>query len=438
MARQSETEYHVAVEQLQPGVFIRLDGAWFEHPFLFNKFKIKNWEQINTLKKLGIDKVVYIPERSDHLPLRPAEAEAESGHHLGARPEVPPERDAAVQFLWQLKKDRIAKLRQKHESLKRCKKEYEAALARMPGLLQGIFSGTEEIVRQAGDTVHAMVGTFLGDTDAIVNILTVAEQEETLYSHSLNVAVLSLMLGRTLGLSKAEMHCLGLGALLHDVGKMRIDRRILRKKEALTKPEREVVRMHPQYGVETVAKAAGFPVEAAEVIAQHHERMDGSGYPRGLPGKSIRRLARIVAIADVYDNLCNNAQAVPQGAAEAMTPYQALAHMYTRQQNLLDMEIFALFIHSLGIYPPGTFVRLSNGILAMVIAVNPANPLKPSLVLYDAEVPREEAVIFDMDDDPDVSVAATLEPVQVPADAVAYLNPGMRVTYFPEQGARPA
>lgn len=424
MSKPSDIEHIVSVDQLQPGVFIHLEGGWFDHPFLFSKFKLKNWDQINTLKKLGVEKVAYIPERSDRLPLRAGEAELE--RRKSPQPPQPVEKDPAVQFLWKLKQDRIEKLKEKHKNLLRCQRAYDEAIGRVPEIMQGIFVGTEEAVVRAGDMVHEMVRTFLGDTDAIVSLLSIKAKEETIYYHSLNVAVMALMLGKKMGLDTTEMHCLGMAALLHDIGKMRIEKKILRKKE-LSKAEREIVQLHPQYGGEVVSKASGFPSESTEAILQHHERIDGSGYPKGLEGKSMRRPARILAIADTYENLCN-----PPDISQAMTPYQALAIMYTKLQNQLDMEIFSLFIHCLGIYPPGTFVKLSNGALGMVISVNPANPLKPSLMLYDPAVPRDQALIFDMEDDQDVTVSGNLELSKVPKEVLEYLNPGVRITYYPE------
>ncbi len=424
MSKQPDIEHVVSVDQLQPGVFIHLEGGWFDHPFLFSKFKLKNWDQINTLKKLGVEKVAYIPERSDRLPLRPGEAEDE--RRKAKETPQPADKDPAVQFLWKLKQDRIEKLKEKHKNLLKCQRSYDQAIGRVPDIIQGLFVGTEEAVVKAGDMVHELVATFLGDTDAIVSLLSIKAKEETIYYHSLNVAVMALMLGKKLGLDTTEMHCLGMAALLHDIGKMRIEKKILKKRD-LSKAEREIVQLHPQYGVEIVGKASGFPPESAEAIMQHHERIDGSGYPKGLEGKAMRRAGRILAIADTYENLCN-----PADHALAMTPYQALAIMYTKLQNQLDMEIFSLFIHCLGIYPPGTFVRLSNGAIGMVISVNPANPLKPSLMLYDAAVPREQALIFDMEDDQDVTVSGNIELSKVPKEVMEYLNPGVRITYYPE------
>ena len=102
-------------------------------------------------------------------------------------------------------------------------------------------------------------------------------------------------------------------------------------------------------------------------------------------------MARIVAIVDSYDNLCDN-----QGTQKRMTPYEVLSHMYTKQQSQIDVELFLVFIRSMGIYPPGTVVQLSNGEIGIVISINPSNPLKPSLLLYDPSIAREEALICEM------------------------------------------
>jgi len=418
-------ESRVKVDQLQPGVFIQLENSWFSHPFFFNKFKIKNQEQIRTLKALGIEDIAWIPERSDCLPKTLQEVSPEVGKE---KPKAGhQEEDPYLQLLWQVKKDRISKLQEKRECLRRCTSNYDKTVKHIPNLMAQMLAGSKDAIKGAQVITEALVKVFLGDMDALVHLINVKDKGEGIYHHSLNVSVLSLMLGKKAELTEAEMNCLGMGALFHDIGKNRIDKKILRKTPPYTKSELEIIQRHPQWGVEIVSRGGAFAEEATRVILQHHEQCNGEGYPQHLKGDQIDKLARITTIVNSYDNLCNHID--PE---KCMTPYQALSFMYTKLQNHLDMELFSLFIRSLGIYPPGTVVRLSNGVIGIVVSINPQNPLKPSLMLYDPKIPKEEALFFEMEDDTDVTIETSIQPEKLPNEVRRYLCPSTGTNYFVE------
>jgi len=179
-----------------------------------------------------------------------------------------------------------------------------------------------------------------------------------------------------------------------------------------------------------VAPIREFPRPALEVIVQHHERMDGTGYPRGLAGEAIDRLARITAIADAYDNHCNRPD-----PADSYTPYQALSHMFSREQSRFDRELLSLFIRCLGVYPPGTVIQLSNGAIGMVVSVNPQCQLYPSVVVYDPEIPKKEALVIDLSEERELTIDKSIRPAQLPRDIYDYLNPRTRISYFVEPDA---
>ncbi len=419
------TGSRISVSQLRTGVFIQLDTNWFSHPFLFSRFKIKSNEQISTLKALGIYDVIWIPEKSDCMPKMLDEAS--EGIKKEDFKSVQKEEDPYLQLLWQVKKDRIIKLREKRESLRRCTSTYDNTVKHIPTLMAQMLSGSVEAMNSAKEMTAAMVNVFLGDSDAIVHLISVMEKGENIYYHSLNVAVLSLMLGKKANLTEAEMNFLGMGALFHDIGKSRIDRKILKKSPPYTKFELEIIQRHPLWGLEIVRRSGAFPEEVVRVIFQHHEQWNGEGYPQGLIGDQIDKLARITSIVNVYDNLCNGVD--PE---KCLTPYQALSQMYTRLQDHLDSELFSLFIRALGIYPPGTVVKLSNGVIGIVVSVNSQNPLKPSLMLYDPKIPKEEALFFEMEDDTDVTIEISIPPEKLPNEVRRYLCPTMGSNYFVE------
>lgn len=244
----------------------------------------------------------------------------------------------------------------------------------------------------------------------------------------LNVTVLALSLGRETGLEEAQLQDLGLVALFHDIGKMRIEKKLLKKKPPLSQAELEILQAHPKYGVEIPAKTKRVTHEALRGIWQHHKRRDGGGYPKGLRGSSIGLPARIIRIVDLFDNFCNSSD-----PRDSLPPYWALNWMDTRYEDILDQSLLSFFIKRLGIFPPGTVVRLNNESLGMVVSVNPSNVLRPYLLLYDAEIPKKEAIIFSLEDEPQLTITGTLHPGELSEEVHRYLSPRSRVTSYMEQ-----
>lgn len=162
-----------------------------------------------------------------------------------------------------------------------------------------------------------------------------------------------------------------------------------------------------------------------KALYQHHERNDGQGFPEKLAGKEISLLAKIVSIANIYDNHCNK-----RNPKDSLTPHEALAFMFGVQKDQFDQDLLALFIQCLGVYPPGTIVKLSNGFIGMVISVNPRNPLHPSLIIYNPDIPKKEALIYDLMNEPNLKIESSMKPSQLAHEAYDYLSPRTRVTYY--------
>ncbi|MBG0788984.1 MAG: HD-GYP domain-containing protein [Desulfovibrionaceae bacterium] len=421
MENGSKAEYRIQVDQLRPGVFIRLERtSWFDHPFLFSNFKIKDQEQIALIKRLGIAHVICIPEKSDVLP---ASALAKNAEPEPAGPEKELSQEA-IDHLWEIKRERARRLKEKKERIARCEKRFNACIKSFNSILSKILGGNIESLGEAVAFVGRLSDYFVADRESTLHLMNVMDKGEATYSHPMNVAVLSMMVGRETGMSADELTTLGLSALFHDIGKEQIDKRVIKKRDR-TRAEEDVLRQHPVLGARLLLDVDIFPKTVARVVAQHHERMDGSGYPSGLKGEAIDRMARVVAIADAYDNHCNHA--VPR---ESLTPYLALSYMFGQQKTVFDVEILALFIRCLGVYPPGTVVELSNGEIGMVMAVNPKNQLNPSVMLYDPAVPKKEALIVDLADEPDLRVEKSIRLAQLSREAHDYLSPRSRITYY--------
>lgn len=182
--------------------------------------------------------------------------------------------------------------------------------------------------------------------------------------------------------------------------------------------------MHCQYGYDIGRKAA-LPPAALHIILQHHEHFDGTGYPQKLKGEQIDLLALLVGVVNAYDNLCN-----PVNIADALTPHEALSQLFAQQRNHFDPRLLQAFIRLMGVYPPGTVVSLSNDSLGLVIKINAARPLKPTLIVYNADIPKTEAIILDLDEEPDLNITRAIRPAQLLPAVYEYLSPRKRASYY--------
>lgn len=229
--------------------------------------------------------------------------------------------------------------------------------------------------------------------------------------------MLSLMAARELNLPGDVIAPLGMGALFHDIGRKEVPSAILMKLEPLTQAERRLYEMHCQYGV-AMGQRLGLAPPVLRIIQEHHEMFDGSGYPQKLTGEAIGLLSRIVALANHYDELCN-----PFNLATALSPHEALSLMFARSRSKFDPKLLQVFIRCLGVYPPGSIVQLSNGVIGMVATVNTQKPMKPMVVIYDEAIPKDEAILVDLDRESDLSVAKAIRPAQLPTEIYNYLSP---------------
>lgn len=404
----------VSPEQLCIGMYVQLDLPWTDHPFTFSSFKIKNQEQIATLQALGLKSIHYHPSKSDSAPAPVPVQPATSAP-------VKPQSDDA---LYQAKRARVQRLLAQQERVMACEHEFMNSARAVKSINQNLFAKPEAARQEAETLVQSILDSMLTESDIAINLMKDQIGGEDVYFHSLNVTLLSMMLAKELKAPPSVLRLLGMGAMFHDVGKADIPDRIVRKTEALSRPEQTLLQQHCAYGVETGRKL-GLPKEALLVIAQHHEYMDGSGYPKGLKDNECYLLARIVSIANTYDNLCN-----PMRHALALTPHQALSTMYAQQRAHFDASPLATFVRCMGIYPPGTVVALSNDCFGMVVSVNSSKPLKPTVLIYDPQVPREQAILVDLESEPELSISRALRPEQLSEPMFKYLSPRQRITYY--------
>ncbi len=414
----------ISVEQLQVGIYVHLDVGWMNHPFNFNNFKIKNKEQIKTIRGLGLNSVRWDPERSD---LKPLPISDEQPQNVAKDDEAEDEvtalpSEVATEMVE--KQARIQRLNVYRKKIEAVEEAFLEASTIAQSILKDIQSKPEDAINEAERLVHEMVASITSAPELAIQVISGKPGGEEAYSHALNVSVLAVCLGREYNLSAGQLSVIGLGAMLHDIGLTKIPDKILMNRGELTKAEKMAREHHCYYG-EEIGKEANLSGGVLKIIYQHHELFDGTGYPQGLKGSEIDQLAQLVAIVNRYDNLCN-----PPNPTNALTPYEALSQMYSKEGAHFHPKLLQKFIRFMGVYPPGTIVGLSDEQVGVVIKVNPSNPLRSTLILYDEDVPKSEAIILDLNEEPEINISKSISPVQLSPAVIDYLSPLRRTSYY--------
>lgn len=414
-------------------MFIHLDLGWMQHPFPLSSFRIASPAQIDTIRSLGLARVRWAPERSD----------AEVGGAAGAAPATTPAGDAEPAAA-PVESPEAAAARARREALaaqragqQRLERQYaEASLAlrnacrQAPDRPEAARADTEALAR-------ALVDKMLVDGEMCIRLIG-ASAGDRAAGHGLNVAVIALLMARSFSFSEADLLDLGIGAMLHDLGKLELPDRVRHVEPGFTAAETQAYRDHVGHGV-ALGRRMGLNPGALLVLAQHHEQADGSGFPLRLHADRMSLGARIVSMVDRYDNLCN-----PATLAHAMTPHEAVSLLFSQCRQKFDGTILNAFIRMMGVYPAGSLVQLTDDRYALVVGVNSSRPLKPRVLAHDPRTPQDEALILDLESVPHLGIRRSLSPAKLPAAALEYLAPRQRVAYFFEplplsddEGARP-
>lgn len=228
-------------------------------------------------------------------------------------------------------------------------------------------------IESVRNVVNSIVDEILSSEQILLNLHDIRSFDNYIFSHSLSVTVISIIVGRRLGYNDRFLRDLGIGCMLHDIGKLDVPKDILDKPEKLTPEEYEIVKFHTHYGYRRIREQDGdLPATSAHIAWEHHERYDGSGYPRGLKGEKIHIFSRIASISDVYD-----AMTTDRVYRKAYSPSDTIEFIMGGSGTLFDHNIVSAFVKSIAPYPAGDIVLLSTGETAIVIDVNKDFPLRP-------------------------------------------------------------
>jgi len=417
-----EGEIPVEASQLRPGVHVRLPIPWMDHHFMFNSFVIENEEQARQIAAMQLPKL-YCDVTRCKIPPLPKPLTPVAADPARAVEEARLASLRAVQMVEKLERTKV--MSELRGRLDTAQKHYFGAAKAVGSAINSFDANPGESVRQVTLVSEQSTTALLADPDSAIVLIAEKAQADGHAAHSLSVMTLALLLGKQALLPEEALHALGISALLHDIGKLAISSSILRN-SARNKHEEAVYQTHSRIGYESTMRSRRLSQPVLDAILHHHERMDGNGFPDRLAPKDIHIAARMIAIANRFDNLVN-----PIDYRRALSPSEALATMWTKEQSAFDTVLLQLFVRAMGVYPPGSIVQLTDGRVGAVVAsAMTESPLSPQVMIYEPEVPRRQAIIIDLAKDNSLKIDHPLRLQGRPEEELDYLLPRRKLNWF--------
>lgn len=368
----------VSVGELCVGMYVgALDRPWLESPFLLQGFPIRTPTDIEQLRSLC--RYVFVDKNKSAKGSLAGLTTPRTGPAVSTEvKQTKPRWKRKVSGLFGgLTSKRSRELAQGVEkSLGRSERVFTETRSLARRVIRDARIGGTIDTKTAREAVSDCVDHVLRNSDALMMFSNIKNKDNYTSEHSVNVSILSIVLGRSAGLQRAHLEEVGLAGLLHDVGKVLTPTEILNKPERLTDDEFLIMRMHPSQGRDILDTTEGLGRPIRDVAHQHHERLNGSGYPRSLRDNDLGLYTRIVAIADTYDAITSD-----RVYGRGRPSLEAFQILRAASGSHYDETLVAKFLDTIGAYPPGSAVQLRNGQFAIVVRRNPTHSLRPVVLL---------------------------------------------------------
>ncbi len=359
----------IPVEALETGMYIHdLNCRWIDHNFVRNRFTVSNRKTLEKVRKLGVRELYIDTGRGADVVDAPSKEEDDQRQEQAVREllETPdkPEIPAPVSY---------------EQELSRAVEVSRDANRLVSNLMTDVRLGRQVELEQTTETVERMTRSLMRNPNALMGLGRIRHADKYTFEHSVSICTLMVAFAQYLKLEPELITQIGIGAMLHDIGKIRIPEEILNKPGKLTDEEFRIMRSHVSRGRRILARSEGITPTALAVVAEHHERYDGSGYPNQLKGDQISLCGQMAAIVDVYDAITSD-----RCYHKGMPPTAALRKIYEWSRFHFNPELAQHFIRFVGVYPTGSVVELQSRHIALVMSKASEDPLNPRLLLvYD-------------------------------------------------------
>jgi HD-GYP domain-containing protein (c-di-GMP phosphodiesterase class II) len=420
----------IPARKLRLGMYVHLDCSWFLHPFAHQQFKLASEEQLQRIVALDLP-VLIDPLRSDagaELPLEPEPAHDAAGSEPTRSSEcsdgagsVPVPLPAAVQQPEPQSIDRF------FEGLRGADQLCAKACLEFQQAFQGLGAGQDSGVAGTKSVINHLVALVSDESmaSAVSGLLDCRLLDELDLHHALNVSLLSMMVGQQLEFAPEDLKVLGIGALLHDVGERNIAPEVLARRGDPAPQDQALYVRHPEFGLAILQAIPSFPSEGLRIIEDHHERLDGSGYPHGLDGENLSLFTKVVMVIDLYDDLIR-----ARPPKRSLSPSEALAYLFRHTQRSLSREVVVALIQCLSVYPPGTIVEMVNGAYGLILNVNRHDRFRPLVLLYTPAESETSPVIVNLMTDTSRAIARRAARQHISPRVLKYLDFKRWLSYF--------
>jgi len=386
----------------------KLDCSWFATPFFRHRMAVTSMEQIEQLKACGVTMLDIAGELEPDVPA------AEE-----AIQELPESGDSSSVYS---APSQVADLPYEEE-LPTAKLVYTAAKTVIEEAMLDVRMGRDINMDAVNQVVSEMADSVLRNPDALTSLSRLKHFDEYTFFHSVNTSLLALSLGRNLGIDEASLHQLGVGTLLHDIGKTKIPLEILNKPGKYDAHEFEIMKQHVMRGAEVLSQTTGLTDSYLKPALEHHERVDGTGYPYQRHKCDLSQFGMMAAVVDIYDAITSE-----RCYHKAKPAHEALQFLYLiSQKGHLEHTLVQRFIQIVGVYPVGSVVQLSTGEIAVVKRINRSSPLEPVVIVVksagNALVSHPETVdLAQAEGQSRRSIAAVTNPASTEIDPTVYLD----------------
>ncbi|WHZ29445.1 MAG: hypothetical protein OJF51_004247 [Nitrospira sp.] len=356
----------IGIDELRPGMLVEeLDRSWFTTPFFRHKMAITSHQQIAQLKACGVQTLIVSLETEE------VKEESVLESDITEETAVPAEKEtASVQSEVPFDEELLA-----------ARQVYQAAKLVIQDAMHDVRFGRAINVDAVRKVVSDMMESVFRNPDALSSLSRLKRFDEYTFYHSVNTALLAMSVGRSLGFDRSALHIVGVGTLLHDIGKMKIPLEVLNKPGRFEAHEMEIMKQHVLRGVEVLSSTTGLGDSYVQPALEHHERVNGAGYPHRRAKQDISQFGLITAIVDIYDAMTSD-----RCYHKGQPAHQALQFLYRLSlDGHLDSTLVQRFIQVVGVYPVGSVVELNTGETGIVKRVNHHAPLAPVVLLVRSE-----------------------------------------------------